>query len=227
MMKNKYTFQDFQEIIRTLRGKDGCAWDKIQTHESLIPCMLEEAYETVDGIETLVEGGSPDNLCEELGDVLMQVVFHSQLAEEEGNFTLEDVIDGISKKMIHRHPHVFGDSMEGQPDWEKLKKEEKGSQTPEEEIAAIPRALPSLIKTSKVLKKLDYYYGLNKEPQKSLQEAITRLETLKTETDDIKKEELTGEAFLYLCNYARLNDMSSEVLLEKTVKNLLKSQEMQ
>lgn len=226
MMERKYTMDEFLEIIKTLRGENGCPWDKVQTHESLIPCMLEEAYEAVDGIETLTEGGKPDSLCEELGDVLMQVVFHSQLAEEEGYFTLDDVVDGISRKMIHRHPHVFGDGQTAARDWESLKKEEKGSMTPEEEIASVPRALPSLIRTSKILKKLDYYYGFGKDPKKSIQEAKRLIEALETETDDEKMEEQLGEAMLHLCNFARLNHMNSELLLEKTLKKHLKSQEI-
>ena len=115
-MDQKYTFEQFCGIIRELRGENGCPWDKVQTHESLIPCMIEEAYEAVDGIKTLQEGKGWDSLCEELGDVLMQVIFHSQLAEEEGYFTFEDVVDGISRKMIHRHPHVFGGHTEEKPE---------------------------------------------------------------------------------------------------------------
>lgn len=227
MMERKYTMEEFLGIIRRLRGENGCPWDKIQTHESLIPCMLEEAYEAVDGIETLAEGGSSDSLCEELGDVLMQVVFHSQLAEEEGYFTLEDVVDGVSRKMIHRHPHVFGGAAETDWDWESLKKEEKGSQTPEEEIASVPQALPSLLRTSKILKKLDKYYGFGRDEEESLRVAESQIEALKTNQDDEKKEEQIGEALLQLCNYARLNHINSELLLEKTLKNHLKSYEIQ
>ncbi|HIU77748.1 MAG TPA: MazG family protein [Candidatus Pelethocola excrementipullorum] len=226
-MERKYTMEEFLGIIRKLRGENGCPWDKVQTHESLIPCMLEEAYEAVDGIETLAKGGSSDNLCEELGDVLMQVVFHSQLAEEEGYFTLEDVVDGISKKMIHRHPHVFGKATEADWDWESLKKEEKGSQTPKEEIASVPQALPSLLRTSKILKKLDKYYEFGRDEEESLRVAESQIEALKTEQDDEKKEEQIGEALLQLCNYARLNHINSELLLEKTLKNHLKSYEIQ
>lgn len=227
MMDRKYTMEEFLEIIKTLRGENGCPWDKVQTHESLIPCMLEEAYEAVDGIETLTKGGSSDSLCEELGDVLMQVVFHSQLAEEEGYFTLEDVVDGISRKMIHRHPHVFGGASETDWDWEALKIEEKGSQTPGEEIASVPRALPSLLRASKILKKLDKYYGFGSSQEESLRAAESRIETLKAGQDDDRKEEQIGEALLQLCNYARLNHINSELLLEKTLKKHLKSHEIQ
>ena len=129
-MDKRYSFTDFREIIRRLRAPDGCPWDREQTHESRIPCMREEAQEAVEGIRLLEETKDADNLCEELGDVLLQVMMHSQIAEEEGLFTIDDVIQGISEKMIRRHPHVFGrgtanSSAEVLQTWEEIKKREK------------------------------------------------------------------------------------------------------
>lgn len=130
LFKEKYGAADLIEIVRILRAPGGCPWDREQTHESLIPCMLEEAQEAVDGIRLLEETKDADNLCEELGDVLLQVMMHSQIAEEEGLFTIDDVIQGISEKMIRRHPHVFGrgtanSSAEVLQTWEEIKKREK------------------------------------------------------------------------------------------------------
>lgn len=129
-MDKRYSFEELRSIIRTLRGENGCAWDRVQTHETLIPCMLEEANEAVEGIQIWKETGDADNLCEELGDVLLQVLLHSQIAEEEGLFTLDDVIQGISEKMIRRHPHVFGNATADSSDqallsWETIKQQEK------------------------------------------------------------------------------------------------------
>lgn len=129
-MSEKYTFEELESIIKKLRSPKGCPWDREQTHESLIPCMQEEANEVVEGIHILTDTGDADNLCEELGDVLLQVLMHSQIAEEEGLFTLEDVIDGISRKMVRRHPHVFGNSnadtsSEALLTWEEIKRQEK------------------------------------------------------------------------------------------------------
>ena len=164
MKKEQYTWEDFRGIIARLRAPEGCPWDRAQTHQSLRGCMIEEAYEAVDAIRILSETGNSENLQEELGDVLMQVVLHSQIAEEEGLFNLEDVVDGISRKMIYRHPHVFGSAQADTPEkvlrsWEELKKKEKGDPAPEEEIAAVPRCLPALIRTQKIQKKLEKYYG--------------------------------------------------------------------
>lgn len=129
-MSEKYTFEELESIIKKLRSPKGCPWDREQTHESLIPCMQEEANEVVEGIHILTDTGDADNLCEELGDVLLQVLMHSQIAEEDGLFTLEDVIDGISRKMVRRHPHVFGNSSadtssEALLTWEEIKRQEK------------------------------------------------------------------------------------------------------
>lgn len=122
----KYTFDDLKDIMRTLRSENGCPWDRRQTHESLIPCLEEEAGEVIDAIRE----NDPENLCEELGDLLFQVMSHSQIAEEKGLFTIDDVVDGVSAKMIRRHPNVFGDEKvnsaeEGLDLWNRIKSEEK------------------------------------------------------------------------------------------------------
>ena len=130
MKDKKYTLEDFVDIIATLRGENGCPWDKEQTHESLETCLREECEEVIEAIEKKDDA----NLCEELGDVLLQVVMHSQIAAEEGRFTLEDVIDGVAKKMVRRHPHVFaGVKLETEEErlamWNAIKRQEKEGKT--------------------------------------------------------------------------------------------------
>lgn len=126
MEDKKYTLEDFVGIVAALRGENGCPWDKEQTHESLEKCLRDECEEVIEAIEKKDD----DNLCEELGDVLLQVVMHSQIAAEQGRFTLEDVIDGVAKKMVRRHPHVFaGVKLETEEErlamWNSIKKQEK------------------------------------------------------------------------------------------------------
>lgn len=106
-MDRQFTFEELHAVVAALRGENGCPWDKAQTHESMKGNTIEEAYEVNQAVSDLTATGNPDNLCEELGDLLLQVMLHSQIAEEYGEFTLEDVIDGITRKMIRRHPHVF------------------------------------------------------------------------------------------------------------------------
>ena len=124
------SFDELKEVVRRLRAEDGCPWDREQTHASLKPACIEEAAEVICGINVYEETGNAENLKEELGDLLLQVVMQAQIAEEEGIFTLDDVITGISEKMIRRHPHVFGTqkvsgSQEVLDNWEEIKKKEK------------------------------------------------------------------------------------------------------
>ena len=124
--KEYYTIEDFIQVVKELRGENGCPWDKKQTHESLIPCLVEESGEAVEAIEK----NDMQNLEEELGDVLLQVVMHARIAEERGDFIFSDVVDGVCKKMIRRHPHVFGDATfstreEQLSSWRKIKELEK------------------------------------------------------------------------------------------------------
>lgn len=124
--KERYSIEDFIRVVEELRGENGCSWDKKQSHESLIPCLLEESGEVVEAIQKK----DMLNLEEELGDVLLQVVMHARIAEERGDFDFSDVVDGVCKKMIRRHPHVFGDATfesreEQLSSWRKIKELEK------------------------------------------------------------------------------------------------------
>jgi len=150
----KYSFEEFMDIIRKLRSENGCPWDREQTHESLKTCLLEECYETIEAINNK----DKDNLCEELGDILLQVAMHSVIAEETGDFTIDDIIDSEAEKMIRRHPHVFGDvtvsdSEEVIKNWDEIKKQEKEAAGIENEFKRIPMALPSIMRAEKVQRK--------------------------------------------------------------------------
>ena len=127
-MNRKYDFDDFVEIIAALRAPGGCPWDIKQTHQSLKKCLIEESGEVIDAIDN----NDDDNLCEELGDVLLQVVMHAQIAAEENRFDINDVIQCVSEKMIRRHPHVFGNVEVSSPEeslalWKEIKKQEKAA----------------------------------------------------------------------------------------------------
>lgn len=119
--KERYNFNDLQMIMKALRAEDGCPWDRVQTHESIKKCLTDECGEVL----MAIDNKDMDNLKEELGDVLFQVIMHSEIAEESGDFNIYDVIDGICRKMIFRHPHVFGDAKPEEVDWQQLKRLEK------------------------------------------------------------------------------------------------------
>lgn len=121
-----YTFEDLKEIMAKLRAEDGCPWDRVQTHESMKRYLVEECAEVLEAIDN----HDPDNLCEELGDVLYQIMIHAEIEKEHGNFTIDDVIDDICWKMVKRHPHVFGsndlpEGLTGAEQWEEVKRREK------------------------------------------------------------------------------------------------------
>ncbi len=152
--KSHYDIADLVEIVKILRAPGGCPWDREQTHESIRRNLLEEAYEVAEAID---EGSRP-HLLEELGDVLLQVVFHSRIEEEQGSFDLSDVADGVCKKLIHRHPHVFGNvqadnSAQVLANWDQIKREEKNQKTTAEAMDSVARSLPGLWRAEKVQSK--------------------------------------------------------------------------
>lgn len=150
--KAQYTADDLVAIIAILRDpENGCPWDKVQTHESIRMNFLEEAYEAVDAIDLQ----DPELLCEELGDVLMQVVFHARIEEESGRGGWAQICDGVCRKLIWRHPHIFGaqSGAEGINDWDALKNMEKGRTTMAADLASVPHALPALMRAAKLQKR--------------------------------------------------------------------------
>ncbi len=152
--KLQYGYEDLLEIIRLLRSEDGCPWDKAQTHQSIRRGLLEEAYEAAEAIDN----DDPVLLKEELGDVLMQVVFHADIESDAGRFTIDDVCDGVVKKLLFRHPHVFGSGCEDSPEsvpvsWDKLKRQEKGQKTVADSMDSVARSLPGLWRAEKLQSK--------------------------------------------------------------------------
>ena len=152
--KPRYGYEDLLEIIRLLRSPEGCPWDSVQTHRSIRRGMLEEAYEAAEAIDT----GDTALLKEELGDVLMQVVFHADIEKDAGRFTMDDVCDGVVKKLLFRHPHVFGDGQAETAErvgvsWEQLKRQEKGQKTAADTLDSVARSLPGTWRAEKLQKK--------------------------------------------------------------------------
>lgn len=147
--KEHFSLQDLQEIVTILRAPDGCPWDRVQTHESIRNHFAEEVFEAIEGIDRR------DNaiLCEELGDVLLHVVFHASLAKEEGAFGMQEVLDGICQKMIRRHPHVFSSRPFSPDDWARIKAEEKQEAGLGDRLAHISTAFPAPMRAQKILEK--------------------------------------------------------------------------
>lgn len=223
---NKKDFQDLLDIIETLRNPGGCPWDREQTHESLKSALLEECYEVIDAIENEDE----DALIEELGDVLLQVVFHASIGKEDGYFDIMDVIGGISNKMINRHPHVFGNEKANTSEqvlvnWDEIKKEEKGIKTLTEEMQNIAKYLPATTRAYKVQKKA-------KKVGFDWDDVNCAMDKVKEELNEIKevyncedKSIIEGEVgdLLFACiNVARFLEVDGELALDKTIKKFIK-----
>ena len=205
------------EIVSILRGKNGCKWDREQTHDTLKRNMLEEAYEAVDAIND----NDMKHLCEELGDVLLQVVLHAQIAKEEKAFDLEDVAKGLSDKLVHRHPHVFGDVKVSSTDeildnWEKLKKEEKPHRTSVlDGISKSQAALMSAQKISKKAVKVGFEWPNEDSLYDCVYSEIKEFKEAKTQED---KEDELGDILFAIVNLARWNKIDAEQALLKANK---------
>jgi len=219
----KYTFEDLKEIMKKLRGEGGCPWDREQTHTSIRDCLIEEAYETAEAIDS----GKDEKMYDELGDVLLQVVFHAQIAEEEGRFNIDDITNAICEKMIRRHPHVFADGDAKTADdvlvkWEEIKKEEKGDESTTDTLMSVSSYLPSLIYAKKVQKKaskVGFDWDSWAEPlDKVFEEAEELKEALQNNTNI---EEELGDLLFSAVNVSRFAGVDAENALKKTTEKFI------
>lgn len=208
------SFEELISIIKTLRGENGCAWDKVQTFDSLIPCFLEESYELVEAINNK----DYENIKEELGDVLLHVVFFSELAKDENKFNIDDVCKNINEKLIRRHPHVFGDSnvkdVQGiLKQWDKIKKEEKN--TDEESFKSvldgIPKSLPIMEKSYKLMKKaasVGFEYKHTDDSLSKIDEELLEVKEAYKEQNKEHLEEEIGDLIMTVLDFARMNKIN-------------------
>ena len=216
--------EELISIIRKLRAPDGCPWDREQTHYSLRPNMIEEAYEAVDAIDD----NDMKHLKEELGDVLLQVVLHSQIASEEGAFDIEDVAQELNKKLIHRHPHIFGNAKIDNSDdvlqaWDKLKAEEKTHR--KSAMDGISRSQAALISAQKISKKA-VKQGFEWPDEETLYDCIKsefqEFKQAKENGDKLNMEEEFGDILFAVVNLARWNKIDAEQALLKANKKFEK-----
>ena len=215
--KEKYNIYDLVDIIRRLRQPGGCPWDIEQTHESIKMNLIEETYETIEAINK----NDKELLCEELGDLLMQVVFHAQMERESGEFDFDAVSDGVCKKLIERHPHVFGEvSISGVDDvltnWDAIKRKSKGQKSTTESMLSVPRELPALMRATKLQKKAadvgfdwdDVSGALDK-----LEEEISELRQAIDNKDSANISEELGDVLFSAVNVSRFVKTDAEEAL--------------
>ena len=203
-------------IMHRLRAPGGCPWDAEQTHESIVPNLIEEAYETVDTIQR----GDHEHLKEELGDLLLQVVFHSEIAGEAGRFTLDDVARGISEKLVRRHPHVFGESDVATTDgvlrqWDEIKRTEKGDEE-KPFLHGVGKGLPGLLRAAKLQKKaakVGFDWPEESGVIAKIREELLELQAAMDEQDLAAVSEEMGDLMFSVVNLARFRNIDPEVLM--------------
>ncbi len=224
--KELYNVNNLLKTMETLRGPDGCPWDRKQTHESIRDCLIEEAYEVVDAIEK----EDYENFIEELGDLLLQVVFHAQIAREEGYFNIYDVYTGICKKLNERHPHVFGDVEaedvdEALKSWEYIKGKEKKLDTYYEKLMGVPKALSPLTKSYKIQKiaaEVGFDWPDIKGAVSKIHEELDELLKEYDKFDKDKIEDELGDLLFAIVNFSRFLKINPDTALNRTVNKFIK-----
>jgi len=226
MLKDKYTFSDLVDIMKLLRSENGCPWDREQTHDSIKKYMIEETYEVLEVIDL------KDNkrICEELGDLLLQIVFHAQIANEDGNFSIEDVITGICRKMILRHTHVFGEAKAETADevltnWEEIKKKEKGLDSQTGVLKDVPSNLPALMRSYKVQQKaaqVGFDWDNIEDVMKKVDEEIDELKDVYKSKDVERINDEVGDVLFSIVNLSRFLKVQPELALTGSINKFIK-----
>lgn len=223
--KETYSVEDLVGIMRLLRGENGCPWDKEQTHLSIRNNLLEEAYETADAIDRLDD----IDMVEELGDLLLQIVFHCQIADERGAYDLDSVADGICKKLIYRHPHIFSNVVAKTSDevlnnWDKLKNKEKNMQSYSDTLNAVPKSFPACLRAQKVQKrasKAGYDFVSLENTVLKIEEELAELKKAISEKDFNSASDELGDLLFSVINTARFLKTDSEQSLSDSTNRFI------
>jgi tetrapyrrole methylase family protein / MazG family protein len=218
--KEKRPLYIFEEIISILRGENGCPWDRKQTHQSLKPFLIEETYEALDAIES----GDPGHIKEELGDILLQIYLHAEIAREQGRFTIDDVARSIIDKIILRHPHVFDTDQVKDADqvverWEQIKKKEKPHR--ESILDGVPKHLPALLKAYRIQQKVSrvgFDWERIGDVAAKLDEEVGEFKSALSSDDREKITEEAGDILFSIANLLRFIQINPEEALDKTIR---------
>ena len=222
--KQRYGWEDLLTIMHLLRAPEGCPWDREQTHQSIRRNFLEETYEALDAIDR----NDTPGMCEELGDVLLQVVFHSVMEEEQGRFTADDVVDGVAQKLVFRHPHVFGaaeaaDSAQALEGWEAQKKKEKGFTSPADAVEAVPHTLPALWRAEKIVSrsvKAGFNWDSAAGALDKLDEEVSELHRAAAGDGDVTEE--LGDVLFAAVKVGRFVGVDPEVAIHGTCEKFIR-----
>ena len=222
--KDKYGFEDLVKIMQVLRSEEGCPWDREQDHHSIRSNFIEETYEVIEAIDT----NDPELLREELGDVMLQIVFHAKMEEEQGRFDVNDVCSDICQKLIHRHPHVFGTAeMESSADvllvWNQIKNDDKKRLTVTDKLNAIPPMLPALMRAEKVGNKAKCFDFVDVQSVRDkLSEELCEVDAAISQGDFESVEEEIGDLLLTVTSLSRKLSVDPELALKKATDKFIK-----
>lgn len=223
--KEKYDFNDLLDVVKELRGENGCEWDRAQTHESLLKYLIEESYEYIEATKQK----NPAKQADELGDVLLQIVMSAEIGSEQGKFDISDVTDAICRKMIYRHPHVFSDTKVENVDdilknWDVLKKKEQNMKNDKDVLKAISKDVPALMRAQKVIEKIKKYEK-NKKNTAFDKESIDKFDKMLDNNVELSngcvKSDAIGEALLNLIYIASENKIPLEMCLNEHIDKLI------
>jgi len=223
LARESYGFEDLVQIMEILRSEQGCPWDREQDHKSIRNDMIEETYEVIEAIDT----DDPVLLREELGDVLLQIVFHARIEEEKGSFSVDDVANDICKKLIHRHPHVFADVVADTPDavlanWEVIKSDEKQRRTVTDKLRSIPPMLPALMRATKVGKKASCFdFPTAEDVMDKLAEEMVEVSEAMEAEDRAAIEEEIGDLLLTVTSLCRKLGVDAEQALGRATDKFI------
>lgn len=223
---HRYDYEALKGVIRKLRAPDGCPWDREQTHASLKRYLIEETYETIEAIDT----AEPEKIRDELGDVLLQVLLHAEIASEQDQFNMDDVVHGVAAKMIARHRHVFGDAEASTAEevvalWDSIKKEEKGHASHAQNLRDVPPHLPALMRGYKVqhkASKAGFDWDHIDGAWDKVREEMAELELAAAAGDKAHMEEELGDLLFAVVNVSRFMDIQPELALTGTIEKFIR-----
>lgn len=221
-MSKKYSFEDLLDIMEKLRGENGCPWDREQTHESIKRSIMEEGYELIEAIDS----GNPEKMADESGDLLLQVVFHAQIGKETGEYDINDVTDAICRKLIHRHPHVFGDknieTAEAVLDnWDAIKRNDREQKTITEELKGVSKYLPALTRAEKIQSKAAKAGYFFTEVKSVADSCANKLKMIDGNTDKIVAEKYLGQVLFDVVTLAKNAGIDAEVALSRRLSDFI------
>ena len=221
-MKEKYTFEELVEIVEKLRSENGCPWDIEQTHQSIKHSIIEEGYELIEELDNC----NWEKAADESGDLLLQVVFHARIGQENGEYNIDDVINAVCKKLIHRHPHVFGDvsvqnSEEVLRNWNRIKREERSQKTVAQDMAEVSKYLPALMRAEKIQGKAQRDGYVFSEPVLVAENISQLISIMLSNTDTEVAEKYIGKMLFDIVSLSEKMGVNAETALTKHIESFI------